>query len=207
MEKTDKKESDLELINKIKQYNDEKALRTLIDRHSGICCSVYKNFGPHIAASGYFMEDLYREKELLIYNCALSYDESKKCKFPTHLYNYSRFECLNLINSQKRGNVPVTDITLEHLNSISSEDNQDSFKKETYDYVENLLEQMSDPRIKDIFEMRYFNKLNLNTDEKPTWNKIGAKLNLTAQTAINLHQKGLDLLKQKLLSKENFDSI
>ena len=199
------KYTDLQLINNIKQYNDEKSLKMLIDRHSGICCAVYKSYGPSIVASGYCMEDVFDEKELLIYNSALKYDETKKCKFPTYLYNYARFECLNLISSKK--GLPTDDITLDYLNSFNEEQNKDISKKETLEYVNNILDQITDTRIKDIFSMRYFNKLNLDSNEKPTWNKIGEKLSLTAQTCINLHQKGLDVLKQKLLSKENFDSI
>jgi hypothetical protein len=39
------------------------------------------------------------------------------------------------------------------------------------------------------------------------WNKIGKKLKISTQTAINLHDKGKKLLKNKLTTLNNNDII
>jgi DNA-directed RNA polymerase specialized sigma subunit len=50
--------------------------------------------------------------------------------------------------------------------------------------------------------MRYFeDKKNVS------WAKIGKKLNISTQTAINIHNKTIDFLKNKLKSKNCFDKI
>ena len=65
-----------------------------------------------------------------------------------------------------------------------------------------LLENMQDERAKQIFKMRYFeDKKNI------AWAIIGKKLNISTQTAINIHNKTIDFLKKKLKSKNCFDKI
>ena len=50
--------------------------------------------------------------------------------------------------------------------------------------------------------MRYFSGKKLTP-----WSKISAKLKLSTQTVINLHNKGKKLLKNKLTTKNNIDII
>jgi len=45
------------------------------------------------------------------------------------------------------------------------------------------------------------------TNKKMSWNKIAKKLNISTQTAINIHNKTLKLLKTKVNSKNCFDKI
>ena len=63
------------------------------------------------------------------------------------------------------------------------------------EYVLNILSQLKD-EIKSIFELRYF-----SGEAKPTWNKISRKMNISIQTAINLHSRGVKILRQKLIVK------
>jgi DNA-directed RNA polymerase specialized sigma subunit len=51
--------------------------------------------------------------------------------------------------------------------------------------------------------MRYLN----NTNKKIPWNKIAKKLKISTQTAINIHNKAIKLLKTKVESKNSFDKI
>jgi DNA-directed RNA polymerase specialized sigma subunit len=51
--------------------------------------------------------------------------------------------------------------------------------------------------------MRYSN----NSSKKMPWNKIAKKLKISTQTAINIHNKALKLLKNKIESKNCFDKI
>jgi hypothetical protein len=50
--------------------------------------------------------------------------------------------------------------------------------------------------------MRYFEDAS-----NQTWTKIGKKMNMSTQNAINLHNKGVQILKNKLTSKDLFDKI
>ena len=68
---------------------------------------------------------------------------------------------------------------------------------EEYNFVSNLIDQFKDSRMKKVFELRYF-----SGEKKMTWVKIGDKLNLSAQTAINLHNKGKTIIKKKLQTSE-----
>jgi DNA-directed RNA polymerase specialized sigma subunit len=76
------------------------------------------------------------------------------------------------------------------------------FKEELKEYIFEILNSLQDQRIHKIYNLRYFsNKKNM------PWKKIGKKLNISTQTAINLHNKAMVLLKNKLNSKNCFDKI
>jgi len=74
---------------------------------------------------------------------------------------------------------------------------------EIKEFVMHLLGKMKDSRVKKIFHLRYF----CNKIEKNTWSQIGKNLDISTQTAINLHNKGKKMLRNKLASKENEDLI
>jgi len=72
-----------------------------------------------------------------------------------------------------------------------------------YDYIDKILSGFSDNRIKQVYFLRYF-----SGDKKlTTWNQIAKKLNISTQTAINIHEKARDFLKNKITSKESCDLI
>jgi hypothetical protein len=72
-----------------------------------------------------------------------------------------------------------------------------------FDYLSSLLSSFKDPRVNEVYKLRYFS----NTSKPVTWNKIAKKLNISTQTAINLHEKARVFLKNKILSKNSFDLI
>ena len=55
----------------------------------------------------------------------------------------------------------------------------------------------------EVFKLRYFS----GSEKLTTWNKIAKKLNISTQTAINLHEKARVFLKTKTTSKNSFDFI
>jgi DNA-directed RNA polymerase sigma subunit (sigma70/sigma32) len=75
--------------------------------------------------------------------------------------------------------------------------------KNINEYIFNIINSCSDKRIKKIFKMRYLS----GTLKKTSWNKIAKKLKISTQTAINIHNKALKLLKNKIESKNYFDKI
>ena len=67
----------------------------------------------------------------------------------------------------------------------------------------SVVSKMKDPRIKQIFEMRYFSK----NGKKTSWQKIGSELDISAQTAINIHERALKLIRKKINSDNLSDHI
>jgi len=79
-----------------------------------------------------------------------------------------------------------------------SQDRKDEENKLEVQYIFSILAQLRDPRIKEVFNLRYF-----KTDKKKMpWSQIGKKMDVSTQTAINLHQRGLEILNKKINSTD-----
>lgn len=191
-------DDDNALVKCIKEFNDEKALKTLIQKHSPLCNSLYKKYSGPIISSGIFLDDLVNEKDYVIYKSALSYDPDKKSKFSTWLYNQVRYQCLNCINDNK----VYLKVEDNVLNSLVEKNNHNKNNTNICDYITNIINHFSDKRIKDIFTLRYS-----NARKKMSWSKIAKSLDISTQTAINLHNKAIEKLKFKIKSKNSFDKI
>jgi hypothetical protein len=156
-----------------------------------------------LSASGINPQDIFDEKTFIIYHCVSSFKPSKKTKLGTWIGNYARYLCLNSINS-RRFILPTSDTEVhKYIEDNQVKMNYESGQQraqENFLYLLNLLEQLKDYRIIEIFRLRYFGH------KKLIWNKIAKKMNLSTQTAINLHNKGLVLLRAKYKS-ENISDI
>lgn len=195
--------TDLQLIRRIKNLKCEKSLIELYERHQGICNKMLQKYCKVCYDIGVSLEDLNSEKIYVVYKSALSFKNHKGIKFSTWLGNQMRYHCLNTFNKQSK------DISMENENiKYITETNQakqvdnTSLNKEKVDVIFNILDQMHDPRIKRIFNLRYF------TDSKiQPWNKIGKKMHISTQTVINIHNKALKFINQKMSSTISFDKI
>lgn len=192
-----KEEKDLDLINKIKDRSCESSLKTLIERHTPLCFTIYRKYHASLAANGVSYEDIKNEKDYIIYKSILKFDPDKKVKFSTWLGNFTRYYCLNLINSEKKY-ICMEDEKLNYHRERATEDEDESKNEEVKEYVISLLDQMKDIRIKKVFMLRYFSE----SKQKNTWQKIGKKIKVSTQTAINLHEKGRKMLATKFKSKQ-----
>ena len=191
---------DITLVKNIKERNDEEALKVLIQKHSALCNSLYKKYSTPMVASGVHLQDVIDQKDYMVYKSALSFDENKNSKFSTWLYNQVRYQCLNCMNE----NSHYLSLETDKLNYLIEKNTP--LKKEyknINDYILNIIESCSDERIQKIFKMRYSNDSN----KKMSWNKIAKKLEISTQTAINIHNKAIKLLKTKVESKNSFDKI
>jgi RNA polymerase sigma factor (sigma-70 family) len=84
-----------------------------------------------------------------------------------------------------------------------SEHNDHIFSnKEKTEFIFNLLKQLKDKRVEEIFKLRYFSER-----KNMSWSKIGKKLNISTQTVINIHNKTISFLKNKLESENLQDTI
>ena len=197
--------SDKELIDLVKDDNSSDALNELSSRYSAVCFDICKKYAPAVISSGYDIRDLTDQREFFVYKSCLSFKPDKNVKFSTWLGNFTKYQCLNAINRKK--NIVFLDIndsatlTIENKLQEQSDDTLHS-NKDIDEYVFNILNKLKDPRISEVFKLRYF-----SGEKKLTWQKVAKKLNVSTQTAINLHEKGRLILKNKLKSKDISDSV
>ena len=196
--------TDEKLVQNVKNNNCNESLKTLIFKHAALCFNVYKRYAKALESNGLTFDDIKLEKDLIIYNSCLSFKREKKVKFSTWLGNYARYYCLNMINKNRNYVCVEEDELIYHIDKSSSQDffnrseNPDEFRA----FILNILEQAKDKRIIKIFKRRYFSE-----KKERTWSNISRDMNLSIQTAINLHTKGLGILRTKMNSENLLDLI
>jgi DNA-directed RNA polymerase specialized sigma subunit len=196
-----KEKTDNHLVNQIKLSQCNSSLSELINRHSGICVTICQRYSQVLSIEGVSLDELKDNKDYVIYQAALSYNNSKNIKFSSWLGNCMKYHCLNTINSNKKK------IRLQERYSAyspSENENQNLIKKsEDVDYINSILSKLKDKRIGEIYALRYSPKYR-----KPlSWKKISERMGISSQTAINLHDKGRLIINKKANSKEIVDSV
>lgn len=189
---------DLTLIQRIQKSGCEDSLRQLIARHTGICISIARQFFP--AQSGIVSVDFSGEKDGIIYEAALDFDPKKGVKFCTLLGNRVRWYCLNKLNKNARY-VGCEADTLEFLVNQGQLNHEPNFLEEA-GYVFSILDQLKDKRISQIFRLRYFSGKKLRS-----WSSICKEMKMSHQGVINIHNRAIAFLKDKMASKNNSDFV
>lgn len=195
--------NDQELIRNVINQNDSYSFKELELRHSGICHKMIKKYYHNMLQSGIDPEDIIEEKAYVIYKSILNFNPEKNVKFSTWLGNQMRYHCLNTINKNNH-HITMEDEAIKNIiekNQLKI-DNQNLSYKEKNDMIFSILDRLKDKRVKKIYKLRYFNAKRLMS-----WADIGRKMKLSTQTVINLHNKGKNLLKNKLTSSDNSDII
>ena len=190
---------DSTLAKKVKDENCEDSIKELINRHSKLCYAVYQRYFSAMRASGVTAEDAIDEKDLIIYKSAMSYNPTKKAKFSTWVGNQMRYACLNKMNKNKKYK-PVLDDEIDLY--IEKNFDQKDFS-DIKEYAINILCQLKDSRIERVFNLRYFN----GSPKCMTWSKIGKIMEVSSQTAINLHNRGKKILIRKLNKNYRSDFV
>ena len=191
--------SDNYLVERIKLTDCEKSLGELIKRHSAICFKVIKRYASTFYANNINVIDASSDKNLIIWNSAKSFNIDKNVKFSTWLANQVKYSCLNALNKKSKDRLVATeDEILELLKERPEEDPEGNL----FEFTGNILNQLKDKRIKQIFSMRYSTR-----HKKPSWCKVAEELNVSTQTAINLHNRGIAVLRKKIGSEKFLDSI
>lgn len=190
--------SDSCLIKRIKDKSCENSLIELSNRHSGLFFKITKKYYKSFLANQIDLEDVTNEKNLIIWNSVKSFSCEKNVKFSTWLANQTKYFCLNTLNKKSKDRLVATgDEFLDYYNEEEGENNLSLFE-----FTENILKQLKDNRIKKIFSMRYS-----NLDKKPSWCTVAKKLKISTQTAINLHNKGIKVLRKKISSEKFLDNV
>ena len=137
-------------------------------------------------------------QELFDRHSAMSYNPNKGSKFSTWLANQMRYFCLNTMNKNRL--VATEDETMNaivHADSLLSGAGETSVE-EKVDFIKNIIAQVKDRRVSKIFKIRYFN----GNRKKTPWSNIAKEIGVSTQTAINLHNKAIKLIKTKMNTKE-----
>ena len=193
---------DESLVRKVKERNCDESLRELISRHSPLCYNIYKRYATALRSNSLDYSDIKGEKDFIIYKSCISFKPDKKVKFSTWLGNYTRYYNLNLINKNKHYIAVDNEELIYFADKNLMEEHSGEDLKEFKECIENLLAQVKDSRIESIFKLRYFSGKN-----KMTWSEVSQRLDVSIQTAINLHSKGIKILKSKVKSKNLSDLI
>ena len=195
------KESDFTLVKRVKEDNCNDSLKELVERHAALCYNVCYRYSSMLISRGVHFDDVLKDRDYIVYKSILSFNETKNTKFSTWLGNFTRYYCLNLIN--KKNHLCLEDKELHcRIDKKALEEVNPAELKELRDYVLNILSQLKDARIRKVFELRYFSNKG-----KITWNKISNEMEISIQTAINLHERGRVILKRKIKSKRYGDLV
>ena len=191
--------SDNHLIERVKKRDCEKSLLELSERHSGLYFKILKKYAKSFFANSIDINEAAADKNLIIWNSIKSFSVDKNVKFSTWLANQTKYHCLNTLNKKNKDRLVTTgDDILDYLNEEEEVSNGEVF----FEFIENILSQLKDQRIKRIFSMRYSKE-----EKKPSWCVVASNLEISTQTAINLHNKGIKILRKKITSEKLLDNI
>ena len=196
--------SDNDLVSSVKHDNCSDSLKELSERYSAVCYDICKKYAPAVSSAGHDIKDLTDQSIFFVYKSCLTFDPGRKVKFSTWLGNFTKYQCLNTINQKKTVNFSDDESMRIVIENHCQDETNDSFRenKDLDEYIFNILNGLKDERISKVFKLRYF-----SGEKKLTWQKVAKKLDVSTQTAINLHEKGRLILRNKLESKEISDSV
>tara|TARA_B100001123_G_C15200279_1_gene983081 strand:+ start:488 stop:1099 length:612 start_codon:yes stop_codon:yes gene_type:complete len=201
-----KEPADSTLVRKIKASGCNESYKLLRLRHEKLFYKICQNYLPIARTKGIKPEDILDEKDFVIFKAIKSYKNNKKTKFSTWLGNCTKYFCLTMINSNNRL-ISSEDDFLKVALDLKIKEEYIAEDKLKYDkeYIFNILDNLKDKRISTVFKLRYFESFKENN--KPTWSFIAKKIKTSTQTAINLHQRGKEILFKKLNSEQFQDMI
>ena len=188
--------TDIDLIKLIAEENCDDCFRELVSRHENLYYKICHGYMTALKRSGVSSEDILSDKMFIFYNSLSSFDPSKNVKFSTWLANQARFHCLNKISNTKNkffvDNEEISPI-------IDSEISMEAFRKKpikvNLDNILTAFSELSDERVSYVFKRKY-------SDYKVKWKNIAEELGVTTQTVLNLHKKGISLLKRKIKNRK-----
>jgi DNA-directed RNA polymerase specialized sigma24 family protein len=188
-------ETDHELIERIKEGDFERSLAELTRRHTPLFVSVVNNlakrFGNWTTA-----QDVLADKHFVMFNSVKKYDPNRNTKFSTFLANEAKWSFLNKCQKEKRFNrhILIPDDGQFEFVAPLEEFNSDA-PTDTMTYIFRTLKQHPDKRVGDIYRLRYRSG---KKNKVMPWHMVGDKMKLSAQGCINIHNKALNYIKDKL---------
>ena len=191
--------TDWVLVKMVREEASDDAFLEISRRYQDLFYKVCQRYAAALQYSGIFIQDIFNEKNIIILHCIRTFKCNKKTKLSSWIGNYARYLCLNSINARKFIAPSCDNEVQERIEESQAHHdfcvNKKDFK-ESKDYIFDLLRQLKDPRIKEIFEHRYFG------EKKMIWNQIAKKINISPQTAMALHKKGILLVRNKIRNEK-----
>ena len=136
-------------------------------------------------------------KEYHVYRAAKSFDPERKTKFSSHLSNEVKFAALNAKKTRSQNEIPTDNATLFHLIDKNHQPEDLDFKRlDLLPIIQQEISSLSDKRAREILTLRY------STEKKNVpWYKIAAKVGLSIQGCINVHDAATNKLKLRIKAK------
>jgi hypothetical protein len=192
---------DIDLVNNIKNDNCNTSIIELYSRHEKLCLSIIYKLSKRFQAF-LLIEEIKNDIHYIIYCSAIKFKDNKATKFSTFLANETKWCFFNKMNAliKKQNHLKLNDLIKTQQTDIFEENNSETI----YDISMNLLKNIPDKRVADIFSLRYeIGKKNSN--KVMPWHEVGEKMNLSSQGCINLHSTGIKFIKEKL-TKEGINN-
>lgn len=192
--------SDIDLVNQIKENNDESALLELVDRHSGVFYKTVSEYIPHLSGNGVY-DEFYGRREEFFYDAAKKFNENKGVKFSTWLVNSTRYKCLTERTRLK--NEPEFfqfDQSLEESNEEEYNLTPDMYLmlKDDIKEVFDVVNENYDERSKDLLEKRFFGGKG---GAGMTFPEIAETMNISTQAVQQAHSKLIKKLKKQFATQ------
>ena len=185
-------EADYELIKNVKENLCNDSFEELLSRHSNLYYKICQKYLPTLKQVGVPTDDVFNDIQFVFFKSLNSFNPDKNTKFSTWLGNYARYNCLNYINDYKKHNF-YEESELDSSGDLSY-DPPDCESDATVNYIYSILKNLKDKRIVKVYSLRY----ERNGDKRATWSEIAREMDISTQTAINLHTRGKKFLKNKL---------
>lgn len=192
---------DVTLVQRVKETACSDSFNEISKRHSNLFYKVCQNYIKTLSALGYSSNDILEEKDIVIFEAILKFKSEKKALFSTWLGNYTRYFCLNKINAVK--NMPEVshdENFAQIFDEVSFQEHDSKQPNLNLSSIFSVLQSQKDKRILRIFQLRY----DPDNRKKRTWQVIANELKLSTHSIIQLHKKGLKLIREEI-SRKNLD--
>ena len=187
---------DLFLVEQIKESNNEEALGELVNRHSGIFYSMINKLSSGVLTPTE-VSDIKNDKELEFHKIALDYDPECQCKFSTYLATRTKYLCLSQRGKNKKAPFFVDFEKVLEKKEDSSLFFEDLEEEEEKVYELSLIKEALDKtpkQTRQIFQERYFS----GGSKLKSWQKIAKSVGLSTQGVINIHNRAIEKLKERV---------
>lgn len=185
-------------------FEAEKSLQELVDRHSGIFLDIVNSYIPNNSPTCH-KQDIINDLQYYIYNAGLKYDENRGAKFSTFLGNETKWLCLNQHHKNKKyllAASPESEFLLDKKIEEPEEEQEHNphLNENLLSKIFDIIDRHPDPRVRKIFRIRYlqpeFNKLT-------PWQKVGTELKMSIQGCINIHNAAIKVIRKNLTEHES----
>ena len=191
--------TDEELVEEIKEKNCSDSLNELTLRHSALCFKICKD---HSGMLGSGFIDVFDEKPATVHKAALSYNKDKGAKFSTWLGRQVKFHCLHSVNKTPAISFEIYEPSLSAQHQIQQDQTEQHTFNDTISYVMYILDQFKDPRIKEIFMLRFF-----SGTKSMSYRAIGKEIKMSGEQARTLFNFGRRIILNKLNKNSECDVI